>query len=372
SARSVGAQAFAVGRDVVFGAGAYRPGTASGRRLIAHELVHTIQQGGVGGAAQRAVLQREPVPSPDAVEGPLTPAQAADRAEAACDMLTLCQLHFSNPAVVSKSRTESAALRCRPGIPTLGAPCLSPAITNPALFALPPAAGPTATPAPTTPPAAASGGLPDLSGLTKFEFKAADATFTVDLPSSAKVNLPVEFKNSFKITFELVAKSSGAFSFSITLDGIPHVQLKSTTTVDAAKKSLTSDLMISSTHKTCHAPSPKATKDALQKAGDALKTAIQNVNKSDAQLDAEKAAASAPAGTAAPVAATPPEGFERAKRLADVVSGIVGVKKAVDAAQKGCEPAPTISFGITGQTPLDPSADDALPGTITGGLKILF
>ena len=44
SAASVEAQAFAVGRDVVFGAGAYRPETANGRRLIAHELVHTIQQ----------------------------------------------------------------------------------------------------------------------------------------------------------------------------------------------------------------------------------------------------------------------------------------------------------------------------------------
>ena len=287
-------------------------------------------------------------------------------------MKTLCNLYITNPEVVSNSRTERAARRCRPEVFSIGAPCFNPAVINPEFFALPPATGPTATPAPTTPPAAAAGGLPDLSGLTKFEFKAGDATFTVDLPSSAKVNLPVEFKNSFKITFELVAKSSGAFSFSITLDGIPHVQLKSTTTVDAGKKSLTSDLMISSTHKTCHAPSPKATKEALQKAGDALKTAIQNVNKSDAQLDAEKAAASAPAGTAAPVAATPPEGFERTKRLADVVSGIVGVKKAVDAAQKGCEPAPSISFGITGQTPLDPSADDALPGTITGGLKILF
>ncbi len=45
SARQVGARAYAVGRDVVFGAGEYRPETAEGRRLIAHELAHVAQAG---------------------------------------------------------------------------------------------------------------------------------------------------------------------------------------------------------------------------------------------------------------------------------------------------------------------------------------
>lgn len=44
SARSAGAQAFTLGRDIVFGAGQYRPETESGRQLIAHELTHVIQQ----------------------------------------------------------------------------------------------------------------------------------------------------------------------------------------------------------------------------------------------------------------------------------------------------------------------------------------
>jgi Domain of unknown function (DUF4157) len=44
AAASVGARAYAVGQDVHFGAGNYQPGTAAGDRLIAHELVHTIQQ----------------------------------------------------------------------------------------------------------------------------------------------------------------------------------------------------------------------------------------------------------------------------------------------------------------------------------------
>jgi len=46
SARSIDALAYTVGSDIVFGAGRYTPSTTSGRRLIAHELAHTIQQGG--------------------------------------------------------------------------------------------------------------------------------------------------------------------------------------------------------------------------------------------------------------------------------------------------------------------------------------
>jgi Domain of unknown function (DUF4157) len=44
SARSVNAAAYTVGRDVVFGAGQYAPTSDAGRKLLAHELVHTIQQ----------------------------------------------------------------------------------------------------------------------------------------------------------------------------------------------------------------------------------------------------------------------------------------------------------------------------------------
>jgi hypothetical protein len=55
SAASVDATAYTVGRHIVFGAGAYAPDTDSGRGLLAHELVHTLQQGAGDGAPQ---LQR--------------------------------------------------------------------------------------------------------------------------------------------------------------------------------------------------------------------------------------------------------------------------------------------------------------------------
>jgi hypothetical protein len=42
--RSVGALAVTTGRDVFFAAGRYRPESAAGQRLIAHELTHVVQQ----------------------------------------------------------------------------------------------------------------------------------------------------------------------------------------------------------------------------------------------------------------------------------------------------------------------------------------
>jgi hypothetical protein len=54
SARAVDAHAYAVGSDLVFGAGRYAPGTAAGDRLLAHELAHTLQQGGFARRLQRA------------------------------------------------------------------------------------------------------------------------------------------------------------------------------------------------------------------------------------------------------------------------------------------------------------------------------
>jgi hypothetical protein len=45
SAWAVNAIAYTVGRDVAFGSGQYAPQTGAGRKLLAHELTHVVQQG---------------------------------------------------------------------------------------------------------------------------------------------------------------------------------------------------------------------------------------------------------------------------------------------------------------------------------------
>lgn len=60
SAREVDANAYTVGHDIVFDANRFAPGTPAGRRLLAHELTHVVQQGG----SASGNLQREASSTP--------------------------------------------------------------------------------------------------------------------------------------------------------------------------------------------------------------------------------------------------------------------------------------------------------------------
>lgn len=55
--RAVSARAFTVGSDIFFGAGEYRPETAGGRELLAHELAHVVQQRGAPSTGPLMVSQ---------------------------------------------------------------------------------------------------------------------------------------------------------------------------------------------------------------------------------------------------------------------------------------------------------------------------
>ncbi|MFI1487896.1 DUF4157 domain-containing protein [Streptomyces sp. NPDC020747] len=95
----LGADAVAVGQDIFFREGAYRPGTADGQRLLAHELLHTVQNpDGLG--ALRAGRD------PGAVS---LPQQAIEReAESAAQDLV-------RPAAAQESAPEVAEGRATPG-----------------------------------------------------------------------------------------------------------------------------------------------------------------------------------------------------------------------------------------------------------------
>jgi uncharacterized protein DUF4157 len=70
SAQAINALAYTVGREVIFASGQYAPATTAGRRLLAHELAHVVQQearqaagrGAMGGLLtdeSEATLERE-------------------------------------------------------------------------------------------------------------------------------------------------------------------------------------------------------------------------------------------------------------------------------------------------------------------------
>jgi predicted secreted Zn-dependent protease len=71
SAKAIQARAYTVGPHIVFAPGQYRPSSESGRRLLAHELAHVVQQ---GTSAPRLIQRDTPSPAP-------APPAAVDRVE---------------------------------------------------------------------------------------------------------------------------------------------------------------------------------------------------------------------------------------------------------------------------------------------------
>ncbi len=68
-ATEINARAFTLGSDIVFGAGQYQPDSVEGRRLIAHELTHVMQQSGA--SVDRSLVQRKVPPSTAPADGGL-------------------------------------------------------------------------------------------------------------------------------------------------------------------------------------------------------------------------------------------------------------------------------------------------------------
>jgi len=74
SAREVNAHAYTAGHNIVLGSGQFAPETREGRRLLAHELTHVVQQR--RGGSQAVNLQRAPA-------GPIDASSASDEETAA-------------------------------------------------------------------------------------------------------------------------------------------------------------------------------------------------------------------------------------------------------------------------------------------------
>ena len=59
-ARAINARAFTQGQDIYFAPGEFRPKSSSGMRLLAHEVVHTLQDKEGGRTSQPSVVRRAP------------------------------------------------------------------------------------------------------------------------------------------------------------------------------------------------------------------------------------------------------------------------------------------------------------------------
>jgi hypothetical protein len=128
SAQDVGALGYAVGEHLVFDAGQYAPGSASGRRLIAHELAHVVQNDSA--PTLRRVCNPSPLPAAPLPVGAALPFryEAAER----CLQTYYAATHPAKPGISLSfnfdwlsirggTANEKAALGCLRGGATPGA-----------------------------------------------------------------------------------------------------------------------------------------------------------------------------------------------------------------------------------------------------------
>jgi hypothetical protein len=325
AAGSVNAKAFTVGQDIVFGEGQYAPHTDSGKRLLAHELTHVVQQTGVAGRARAAIpmLQRQmPRLSEDE-------RQALD-AELLCNIPALCQIHRRSPAVVPDDRIRSVARRCHPGALSTLPPCLNPAfMLRPESFSG--GAAPSAAPA-RRGAGAGTPSIPGLGDLTTFDFRIGDAAVTVDLPSSVRVRLPVPLRGAGRIVFNFQAGSSGAFTFSIVLDGLRHIRVRAEASVDVASGMGRAGVTLTTTRTECHALNRAEADRLLRGKVNTLQGAVDTFRN--------------------PPAETRNDPIEQASRIGDVASGISDVYDAIQRIRSSCREVPMLSVGVRGRTPI--------------------
>jgi hypothetical protein len=96
SAKAVRAQAYTVGSDVVFGAGRYAPANREGQRLLAHELVHVVQQSASSPSLSVAQRQPEEGVDPDLVAEREYGGSGAPKAQK-CGRPSWCPAGFCDP-----------------------------------------------------------------------------------------------------------------------------------------------------------------------------------------------------------------------------------------------------------------------------------
>jgi hypothetical protein len=99
SAAAVGSLAYTVGSDIAFGANQYAPGTSAGRRLLAHELTHVLQQRG----------------RPSAMQGKLAVGPAEDDAEREADRVAEHVLSPATGGPVKLTAARASSLQRKAG-----------------------------------------------------------------------------------------------------------------------------------------------------------------------------------------------------------------------------------------------------------------
>ncbi|MGH2721207.1 MAG: hypothetical protein ACRDJO_06335, partial [Actinomycetota bacterium] len=290
---------------------------------------------------------------------PSDAAARADAAEATCDIATLCNLSFRASDVVRPARVLRVFTACHPGVSPVGLvagnPCLTPN------FGLPAAAGPRRERpgAPTAgPQPAQSGGSP--GGLTlpstTIRFNLGPAAFTVDLPASLAVRLPVAFRGG-SVVISLNA-STDEFSFSVTINAVRHVRIIAAAAATTSGRG-SAGLTLETTRTTCRAVDAESGRRQLQAAGGRLRDAILAVqNPPPLPADAGELR----------------ETFDPHIRLGEVAAAVANVHSTIERVRSRCREVPVASlrFGVEGPLTTPEPGTQPGPTFIGGSLRLHF
>ena len=116
AAASLGAQAYTTGQDIHFGAGKYDPSSKAGEHLLAHEVVHTVQQRGAASAAPQEKLEIS---------------EPGDAAEHEADTLATAAVEGkAGASVTQRPQTLARAIIQREPDASVGTPTPTPAPTT--------------------------------------------------------------------------------------------------------------------------------------------------------------------------------------------------------------------------------------------------
>ena len=128
SAAALGADAFTVGHDIVFGARQYQPESPSGRRLLAHELAHVLQQRDGRPRIQRRLSVNPNHPSFAPASDPAASLTSAQRFAMMSTIISaLCpefEVDAASGEVLTVSRTSLPPDELAAGLNPVGCCCL--------------------------------------------------------------------------------------------------------------------------------------------------------------------------------------------------------------------------------------------------------
>ena len=99
AAKAINARAFTLEKDIFFGPGQSTTGSSEGRRLLAHELAHVVQQSEGSGPAGR--LQRDPAFPDDSCGGEKIETKITEYAGVALELVTNALRALENPEAIA-------------------------------------------------------------------------------------------------------------------------------------------------------------------------------------------------------------------------------------------------------------------------------